>query len=201
MKLLLTGFEPFCGSEINPSEQVVKTLEKESLPGIELHTAILPVDRITGPKTLLKVIAEVQPDVVICLGEARGRVEITVERVAVNLMDYRIEDNAGNIIQDQPIEADGPAAYFCTIPVRKVMEAIKAAGVPAGLSLSAGAFLCNQVTYVLLHHLAENDIEIPAGFIHLPSLPEQVVEEKTPKPSMHLETMVKSIKSAISAIK
>ena len=200
MKLLLTGFEPFGGSDINPSEQVVTSLAKSGLKGIDLHTAVLPVDNKTGPAKLIEAVEETQPDAVVCLGEARGRMAICLERVAVNLLDYRIEDNAGNLIQDQPIVPDGPAAYFCTLPVRKMVEAAQKAGIPARLSLSAGAFLCNQVTYALLHHLDTKGKAIPAGFIHLPSLPEQIANEQPLKPSMNLETLVKGVKAAIEGI-
>jgi pyroglutamyl-peptidase len=201
MKLLLTGFEPFGGSDINPSEQVVKTLIDKKIHGVELITKILPVDREAGPENLIQAVKESDPEVVICLGEARGRMAINIERVAVNLMDYRIKDNAGNLIQDQPIIPGGPPAYFCTLSVREIMEAVQKAGVPAQLSLSAGAFLCNQVIYTLLHHLDTNKIDIPAGFIHLPSLHEQVTEEQPIKPSMNLQTLVLGIETVIEFLK
>jgi pyroglutamyl-peptidase len=201
MKLLLTGFEPFGGSVINPSEQVVTTLSSKEYPGTELITAILPVDREVGPEKLIQAVEKNKPEAVICLGEARGRAAINIERVAINLMDYRIKDNAGNLIQDQPIIPDGPSAYFCTLPVRKIMEAVQEAGVPAALSLSAGSFLCNQVTYTLLHYLDKNNLAIPAGFIHLPSLPEQVAQDQPTKPSMNLDTMIIGMEAAINFLR
>jgi pyroglutamyl-peptidase len=201
MKLLLTGFEPFGGSDINPSEQVILALADKNFEGVELTPTILPVDREAGPQELLHSFEANQPEVVICLGEARGRMTINIECVAVNLMDYRIKDNAGNLIQDQPIVADGPPAYFCTLPVRKMMEAVIETGIPARLSLTAGAFLCNQVIYTLLHYLDTNKIDIPAGFIHLPSLPEQVADENPIKPSMNLQTLVKGIEVVIEVAK
>jgi len=201
MKLLLTGFEPFGSSDINPSEQVVKSLTEKSLSGIELVPAILPVDRGVGPKKLIQAFEASQPDAVICLGEARGRMAINIERVAVNLMDYRIKDNAGNLVQDQPITPEGPAAYFCTLPVRKMFESAQAVGIPAKISLTAGAFLCNQVIYTLLHYLASRNLNIPAGFIHLPSLPEQVVNEQPQKASMNLQTMITGIEAVIKIVK
>jgi pyroglutamyl-peptidase len=159
------------------------------------------VDWEVGPEKLIQAVEENKPGAVICMGEARGRVAINIERVAINLTDYRIEDNAGNLIQDQPIIQDGPSAYFCTLPVRKITEAFQEAGVPAVLSLSAGAFLCNQVIYTLLHHLDKNNLAIPAGFIHLPSLPEQVAHEQPPKPSMNLDTMIIGMEAAINSIR
>jgi pyroglutamyl-peptidase len=201
MKLLLTGFEPFGGSDINPSEQVVKKLAGKEYPETELISKILPVDQEAGPEKLIQAVEEIKPEVVICMGEARGRAAINIERVAINLMDYRIRDNSGNLIQDQPIIQDGPSAYFCTLPVRKIMEAVQEAGVPAMLSLSAGAFLCNQVIYTLLHYLEKNNVAIPAGFIHLPSLPEQVSLEQPIKPSMNLDTMIIGMEAAINSIR
>ena len=200
MKLLLAGFEPFGGSAVNPSEQVVRALAQESLPGIALHTAILPVDRVNGPATLIRAVQESQPDAVLCLGEAPGRTAISIERVAINLMDYRIADNAGNQAQDEPIVPDGPAAYFVTLPVRAMLEAIRAANVPAELSLSAGAFLCNQVLYTLLHHLTPNNPGVRAGFAHVPPLPEQVVNKDRLIASMGLDIMLTGIRAAISAV-
>jgi len=202
MKLLLTGFEPFGASQVNPSEQVVRALAREKLDGIELHTAILPVERVRGPQTLLDAVARVKPDAVVCLGQASRRMAIAIERVAINLMDYRIPDNAGEQIVDEPILRDAPAAYFCTLPVRAMYAAVRAAGIPAELSLSAGTFLCNQVTFVLLHHLAhaERKSHTRAGFIHLPALPAQVVARDELIPSMGVETMVAGVKAAIQAV-
>jgi pyroglutamyl-peptidase len=201
MKLLLTGFEPFGGSHINPSEKVVKTLADKEYPNTEVITSILPVDREVGPQRLIQAVEESKPETVICLGEARGRAAINIERVAINLMDYRIEDNTGNKVQDQPIVPDGPSAYFCTLPIRQIMEAVQGVGVPAMLSLSAGTFLCNQVIYTLLHYLDKNGLAIPAGFIHLPSLPEQVAQEQLNKPSMNLETMLIGMEAIINFLR
>lgn len=201
MKLLLTGFEPFGESKINPSEQVVRTLEREKIPGVDLHTTILPVERVRGPQTLLNAVARVKPDAVLCLGEASRRMAISIERVAINLMDYRIPDNAGQKIIDEPIVHGAPAAYFCTLPIRAMFDAVRAAGVPTELSLSAGAYLCNQVTYVLLHHLAQNRMNIPVGFVHLPALPAQVAMRDPLIPSMGLDTMIVGVRAAIEAIR
>jgi pyroglutamyl-peptidase len=200
MKLLLTGFEPFGGSKINPSEQVVRALARENLGAIKLSTVILPVDRVHGPAALIRAYEEHQPDAVLCLGEASKRMAISIERVAINLLDFRLADNAGNQTVDEPIVRDAPAAYFVTLPVRAMLNAVHACGVPAELSLSAGAFLCNQVTYALLHYLAQEKLKTPAGFVHLPALPEQVIDKQPLIPSMSLETMLQGINAAIGAI-
>ena len=200
MKLLLTGFEPFGGSQVNPSAQVVGKLARDGVPGVTLHSAILPVDRQSGPATLLNVVRALHPDAILCLGEAARRMAISIERVAINLLDYRMADNAGHQAIDEPIVPDGPAAYFVTLPVRTMCDAVRTVGIPAELSLSAGAFLCNQVTYELLHYLATNQLDIPAGFVHLPALPEQVTNAYPPMPSMALETMARGISTIIGAL-
>jgi pyroglutamyl-peptidase len=200
MKLLLTGFEAFDNSTINPSEQIVLALEKESISGVQIETAVLPVDLKLGPSVLRNAVEVSEPEAVICLGQASRRAVISIERVAINLLDFRIPDNAGNQVEDQAIEPDGPAAYFTTLPVRKIFDTLKANGIPAELSLSAGTYLCNQVFFTLLHYLGNQNQNIPAGFIHLPALPEQAAELKGSVPSMSLETMIRGIRLAIQVI-
>jgi pyroglutamyl-peptidase len=201
MKLLLTGFEPFGGSHINPSEQVVLALAHDGIAGVELRAGILPVDRTRSQAKAIELIAQFQPDAIVCLGEAGRRHALSIERVGINLMDYRIADNSGNLVADEPIVRGGPAAYFTTLPVRAMLAAVLQAGVPAELSLSAGAFLCNQVTYAVLDYLTVLNLPTPAGFIHLPSLPEQAARRDPLIPSMALETMVKGVRAAIGAIR
>lgn len=200
MKILLTGFEPFGGQTINPSERVVAALTRQRFENVVLHTAILPVDRERGPAEVRKNVDFVQPDAVICLGEAGRRMRLSIERVAINLLDYRIPDDSGQQIIDEPIVAGGPAAYFVTLPVRSLVDALVEQRIPAELSLSAGAFLCNQVTYTLLHENALHGRSCMAGFIHLPFLPEQVAHERLPLPSMALETMVRGIACVIETL-
>lgn len=201
MNLLLTGFEPFGGDAVNPSEQVVRLLDGKTIHGVTIHSEVLAVESGRGPAALIQAIERVHPDAVLCLGVAVGRAVLSVERVAVNLLDYRIPDNSGLQTRDRPIVPDGPAAYFATLPVRRIYEAIQSAGVPVELSLSAGAFLCNQVLYEMLHYLAVNRLQVPAGFIHLPALPEQAVAKEGGKtPSMSLETVQKGIAAAIQVL-
>ena len=200
MKLLLTGFEPFGGSRVNPSAQIVERLGCDGVEGVALVTAVLPVDRHRGPALLIQAVEEHEPEAVLCLGLAGRSPAIAIERVAVNLLDFRIADNRGNQFVDEPIVLDGPAAYFTTLPVRAMQQAGLAAGVPMELSLSAGAFLCNQVTYELLHYLATHNLNIPAGFVHVPFLPEQVVHDPSRLPSMSLVTMCEGITAVVQAI-
>jgi pyroglutamyl-peptidase len=120
--------------------------------------------------------------------------------VAINLLDFGIADNEGLVVQDELIVADGPAAYFTALPIRAMQQAIIAVGVPAVLSLTAGTFLCNQVTYELLHFLAQQQLAIPAGFVHLPLLPEQAASQKLLRPSMALESMVTAVRTILQTI-
>ena len=158
MRILLTGFEPFNNGKLNPSEQIVRTIAEQfetgaAIAGVELHTAILPVVFTESSELLRHLIALHKPEAVICLGQAEGRKEISFERVAINLDDARIADNAGRIITDQPVVANGADAHFTTLPVRQLVEAVRAEGVAAGLSLSAGTFVCNHIFYSLQHSL------------------------------------------------
>lgn len=200
MKFLVTGFEPFGTSVINPSEQVVLALAGQAFQGFAVETAVLPVHRHLGPQTLLNHVQRHQPDAVICLGEAGGRTAVSIERVAINLLDFGIADNNGLVVQDEPITPDGPAAYFATLPVRALQQAVLAAGIPAELSLSAGAFLCNQVMYELLHFLARQQLAVPAGFVHLPLLPQQAASQKPLRPSMALEVMVTAVTTILHTL-
>ncbi len=198
--ILVTGFEPFGKSSINPSEQVVQRLASRHFDDFAVVTAVLPVQRSRGPEVLRTAVLQTNPDAIICLGEAGGRHAISIERVAVNLLDYGIADNDGQQVQDEPIVGDGPAAYFTTLPVRQLKQAVQAAGIPAELSLSAGAYLCNQVTYELLHFLAQQQLAIPAGFVHLPFLPQQAATRPRNYPSMALETMITAVSTILHTL-
>jgi pyroglutamyl-peptidase len=200
MKILLTGFEPFNQETINPSQQIVNTLAETDIEGVTLITAVLPIDRFEGPDLLMRTYIKNQPDAVICLGEASNRPTISVERVAINLLDFGIEDNKGVRVTNKAIQPDGPAAYFTSLPALKIVEAMQSADVPASLSLSAGAFLCNQVFYTIMHYLNHYQLSIPAGFIHVPQLPEQVVGKRPLRPSMSLDTMCKGITVALTTL-
>lgn len=199
MKMLITGFEPFGGSAVNPSQKVIDALP-DGVTGIKIIPVLLPVDRDRGPAGLLAALASQQPDAVICLGEAAGRYAISIERVAINLLDFRIPDNSGHQVVDEQVVPGGPPAYFVTLPVRHIQESIQKQGIPVELSLSAGAYLCNQVLYQLLHHLSITGVNIPAGFIHLPALPEQSAARPQPIPSMSLEMSLHAVMTAVNVI-
>lgn len=195
MTILLTGFEPFGGEAINPSWEVARALHGQRIGDVIIQARCLPVSFSTAPRALAQALADVRPALVVALGQASGRSEISVERVAVNLIDARIADNAGERLLDVPVLAGAPAGYFSTLPVKAVRDALRAAGHPAGLSLSAGAFVCNQVFFELQHRLAGQGVK--SGFIHLPALPEQAARAQPTVPSMGLAAQVDAVRLAL----
>lgn len=199
MRLLVTGFEPFAGDGINPSAELVAALAAQPPSGVALATAILPVAFARLDAALDSAIAAAAPDFVLALGLAGGRAEISVERVAINLDDARIPDNAGAQPLDRPVVAGGPAAYFATLPVKAMAAAIRAAGAPAQVSHTAGTFACNHVFYRAAHLAATRHPGMRAGFIHLPYLPQQAAEHRG-APSMALATMLGGLRAAIAAL-
>lgn len=200
MRILITGFEAFAGSPVNPSEQVILALEANPPPGIEIFTAVLPVDAQSAPVVLAEKLASASPQVVISLGEASGRPVISIERAALNILDFRIPDNLGNQISDQPVLPGAPNAYFTTLPARAILEMLLENGIPAELSLSAGAYLCNQVFFHLMHWAGQQAEPIFAGFIHIPSLPDQVAMRNHSSPSMALDTSIKAVCLVINQV-
>jgi len=196
--VLLTGFEPFDGEPVNPSWEVARSLDGwQLLPGLRVRAVCLPTAFASAPAALRAALDAHHPPLVIALGQATGRAEVAIERVAVNLIDARIADNAGARPQDEPVRADAPAAYFSTLPIKAMVAGLRAAGHPAGLSLSAGAFVCNQVFFELQHALAGCGCR--SGFIHLPALPEQVARRALANtPSMALQAQVEAIRLALS---
>ena len=199
-KILLTGFEPFGGSIINPSQQVALALDSQVIGQCIVTSEILPVDRTGAPQALLASIKRHHPNAIVCLGEATGRMAVSVERIAINLMDYRIPDNLGEQVIDQPVVAGGPDAYMSTLPVRDIFGEILLADIPVGMSLSAGAFLCNQVFYAGRHYVEGLEKPIPLGFIHLPALPEQAAKNSPPCASMSLEMDIRAVRLALGVI-
>jgi len=193
-KVLVTGFEPFGGATLNPSQLLVERLAKESLPGVELHTLILPVEFDKSASNLLAAIKSIDPEVVISFGQAEGRSAITPEKIAINLDDARIADNGGDQRQNQPILKTGADGYFSTLPVEKMVSELTQIGVPSALSLSAGSFVCNHIFYLMQHELRETKIK--SGFVHLPLVPEQSAQFPN-QPTMSLNEMVRGAKAVI----
>ena len=174
--LLITGFEPFGGDSANSSQVVAQALHGEVIGGLTVVAVVLPCVFATAPSALQQALERWQPHLVLALGQAAGCSGLLLERVAINLMDAPIADNAGQQPTDAPVVAGGPAACFTTLPVRAMVSAMRSAGVPASLSNSAGTFVCNQVFYCLQQQLATANPSVPSGFLHLPLLPEQTLE-------------------------
>jgi pyroglutamyl-peptidase len=192
IKVLLTGFEPFGKASSNPSGEIVKQISGENIV-----TAILPVAYAQSAKRLLALIAEHNPDVVISLGQAEGRTQITPEKVAINLDDARLADNEGVMRNDVKILQDGPDAYFSTLPLKEIVEAIKTAGVPAAVSLSAGAFLCNHIFYIAQNKFAGTSVR--SGFVHVPLMDSQA-SEFPGLPTMPLDQMVTAVRAMLEVL-
>ncbi|TNH43598.1 pyroglutamyl-peptidase I [Photorhabdus luminescens] len=194
--VLITAFEPFDGEAINPSWESVRQLQNQQLSGAHIETRQLPCVFNTSLTNLYAAIDEIQPELVIAVGQAGGRSDITVERIAININDARIPDNQGNQPIDTPIVTTGPAAYFATLPIKAIVSGLQAAGIPASISQSAGTYVCNHVMYGLLHYLTLTYPNVRGGFIHIPYLPEQAVKHPG-TPSMALETITTALKIAI----
>ena len=193
-KLLITGFDPFGGETINPAWEAVKRLP-DVIGEYELSKLEIPTVCGAASREVLDAAQEYQPDVILCIGQAGGRKAITPEMVGINLRHARIADNAGNQPQDEPVASDGPTAYFATVPVRRMAEAIEAAGLPAAVSYTAGTFVCNDTLYAILHHY--HDTAVRAGFVHVPFLPEQAKEGV---PCMPLEDIVRGLTVMIGVL-
>lgn len=192
--VLLTGFEPFGGELINPSAEIARLLHGTVVAGHEIRSALLPCVFGTAITELQHQLQVTQPALVICLGQAGGRPDITPERVAINVDDARIADNAGGQPIDRPIRPKGPAAYWSTLPIKAIVAALRQRGVPSSVSQTAGTFVCNHVFYGLMHML-RGQRKIRGGFIHVPFLPEQAREGQA---SLALETMVAAVTVAIA---
>ena len=198
MKILVTGFDPFGGEVINPAIETVKRLP-DTIVGAKIIKLEIPTVCHQSLRVIDEAIARYDPDVVLSVGQAGGRPDITVERVGINVDDCRIPDNAGNQIVDEPIYADGPAAYFVTVPIKAMVQRIRERNIPASVSNTAGTFVCNHVTYGVCHLLAVKYPGKRSGFIHIPFLPQQAVDKKN-MPSMSQDMMVEAITAAIEAV-
>lgn len=199
MKILVTGFDPFGGETVNPAYEAVKLLP-DTIGGAEIIKLEIPtVFSASGP-AVEEGIRKYQPDVVLCIGQAGGRASISVEKVAINFVDARIPDNNGEQPLDEPLQADGPAAYFSTLPVKAMVQHVKDAGLPCYLSFTAGTYVCNSIMYNVLYMCEKRYPNIRAGFIHVPYACGQVIDKASTMPSMPLETIAKSLEYAIEAI-
>ena len=196
--ILLTGFEPFGGSHINPSIEACKLLDTKEYNGCQVKVVEIPLRFDEIRPSIIKAVEETKPSAVICTGQAGGATTINLERVAINIADARIAYNCGKKPTDEPIAEDGPVAYFSTLPLRKMQKYLEEAKIPVKVSNSAGTFGCNHIFYEIRHYFESKGLETPAGFIHVPSLPEQAIDKKGP--SMSLELIAKGLEAAIKSI-
>jgi pyroglutamyl-peptidase len=201
--VLLTGFEPFGGESVNPSWEIARTLDGWVIEGFTVRAVQLPCAFGDALRTLDEALATHRPELVVCLGQAGGRAEISIERAALNVDDARIPDNLGRQPIDAAVVPDGPAAYFSTLPIKALARDLREAGVAAAVSNTAGTFVCNHVFYALMHRLATSPAlaRTRGGFVHVPFTPEQAAG-KAGVPSMALATQVDGIRLALrSAIR
>lgn len=198
MKILVSGFDPFGGEKINPAIESVKLLPDE-IKGAKIIKLEIPTVVRKSLKRLEEVIEAEKPDVVLSIGQAGGRTDISVERVGINVDDFRIKDNEGNQPIDEKIAEYGPDAYLVTIPIKAMVQKIIENKIPASVSNTAGTFVCNHVCYGMAHLASTKYPNMRTGFIHIPFLPEQVVDKRN-MPSMPLEMIAKGLEYAIEAI-
>ena len=198
MKILVTGFDPFGGEPINPAIESVKRLP-DNIAGAEIIKLEIPTVRKKSLEKIEEAINEHNPDIILSIGQAGGRFDISIERVGINLDDFRIPDNEGNQIIDEPIFPDGENSYFVKLPVKAMVQNVQKNNIPASVSYTAGTFVCNHVLYGVLYLIEKKYKGKKSGFIHIPFLPEQVVDKRN-TPSMELSTIVKGLTAAIEAI-
>jgi len=199
-RILLTGFEPFGGEKVNPSELAIKQLEGKTIAGLEVVAGVLPVVTVKCIDEAVKLIEKYEPVAVLNVGQAGGRVELSIEKVAINVKDYRIPDNEGNQIRYAPVVEGGPDAYFATILVEKIADSLVEKVIPASVSYTAGTYCCNEVFYGVSHYLRNNKPGVLNGFIHIPFILEQAAGAKPPRASMPLEVIVKGLEIAVGVV-
>jgi pyroglutamyl-peptidase len=201
--VLVTGFERYGTTPVNPAEKVARALNGETVGDARVVGIVVPSLYWKCIETVRSAIEEVRPRLVILLGEYAGRSMITVERVATNFNDatrYGLADNAGNAPQDEPTIAGGPVAYYATLPLRAMVKRMREAGIPADISDTAATLMCNHLMYGVLHHIAEKRLDTRAGWIHLPHLPEvAALLHNLGNPSMSMETSAAGVRAAIKA--
>lgn len=198
MKVLVTGFDPFGGEKVNPAYEAVKLLP-DTIAGAEIIKIEIPTVFTRSAEVLEETIQKYRPDVVLDVGQAGGRSCMTVEKVAINLKEARIPDNDGEQPFDEPIREDGETAYFSTLPVKAMVENMRAHGIPAHISYTAGTYVCNCIMYNALYLAAKKYLGVRAGFIHVPFENGQVVDKANGTPFMSLEMIAKGLEYGIEA--
>ena len=197
LKALITGFEKWGEEPGNPTERLVSIFDGKKVNDIEIYGFLLPVAFNRARKEIVSKIEEIEPDIIINTGLAASRLVISIERVAVNIIDARRPDNDGVRPIDEPIDPEGPFAYPSTLPTRRIFERLKSSGIPAKLSYSAGTYLCNFVMYLSLRTVDKLGMQSLAGFIHVPHTPDLAAKKDKPAPSMSIDLMEKALKIAL----
>ncbi len=195
MKILVTGFDPFGGESINPAFEVLKLLPQH-IKGASVRVLEIPTVFYESFRVLSEVMESLQPDIVLCVGQAGGRSALTFEKVAINVNDARIKDNLGQQFIDTPIVPEGDTAYFTNLPIKAMVEAVRQAGIPASVSFTAGTYVCNHIFYMLMHGIATKYPKVRGGFLHVPYCEAQAVS-KPNEPSMSLVSIAKGIACAL----
>jgi len=198
--ILVTGFEPFGGHASNPAEEIAKAMDGRVVGGMPVRAAILPVHHVEAGREALRLLGEHDPLAVLHVGLAAGRARIALERVAVNVMDYELADNAGYQARGEPCVPGGPAAYLATLPLAAVLEALARDGVPAYLSNTAGTYVCNQTLYATLHAVSAASGRARVGFMHVPLSPAMVAASGLDQPSMDPAIGVRAAEIALRVI-
>ena len=199
MKILITGFDPFGGENVNPAYEAVKLLP-DTIAGAEIIKLEVPTRFHRAGAVLEDAMQRHKPDAVICVGQAGGRAAITPEKVAINLMDGRIPDNAGYQPVDVPIREGGETAYFTSLPVKAMVQRMRDAGIPAAVSYTAGTYVCNYLLYTLLYLIDKKYPNVRGGFIHVPYAMEQVINKPLGTPSMDLRQIARGLETAVEAV-
>jgi pyroglutamyl-peptidase len=198
--ILVTGYEPFGDHAVNPSQELAKLLDGRRFGSCAVAAAVLPVHHLEASRHVSLLLGEMAPVAVVHLGLAEGRARLALERAALNVMDYRIPDNAGYRAEGEPCVPGGPAAYFASFPLPEILAALTAEGVPAYVSNTAGTFLCNETFYRTLHEIAMRELAVRAGFVHLPLLPAMVAARNLDLPSMDLPIMLRGVETVLRIV-
>lgn len=198
--ILVTGFDAFGTHKTNPSEELARAIDGRRIGDHVVRGVVLPVHHRDAAARVAALLAELDPDVVVHLGLAEGRARIALERVAVNVMDYSIADNSGYQALGEPCAAEGPAAYFATLPLREIAAALIADGVPAYVSNTAGTYLCNQTLYTTRHAVTGAGRRTRVGFVHLPLSPSMVATAGVELPSMDVPLMLRALETILRVV-
>ena len=198
--ILVTGFEPFGAHTVNPSEGLAKAVDGRRVGDFGILGAVLPVHHTDAASRLTATLADTRPAAVVHLGLAGGRARVALERVAVNVMDYELLDNAGFRASGEPCVPGGPAAYFSTLPLAAILRALVADGIPAYASNTAGTYLCNQTLYWTLHAVRQQSRPPRVGFVHFPLLPSMVAASGLEQPSMDFPLMLRAVETMLHVI-